>query len=118
MAAFHKSPEHRFGLKKNALVNTERSYKSIDEIKLDLENRKVKGTLIDTYVAAEYMDKLLTKDIQVNRLIDESFGYGVVLSGRALHLENRCKDYLTKNRRWIVRQIEMKTREIQVTQIY
>lgn len=61
------------------------------------------------------MDKILTKDITVNRLLKASFGYGVVLSGKALHLENRCKDYLKKNRRAIIRLIEMNTKEIEVS---
>ncbi|KAJ7359064.1 hypothetical protein OS493_019976 [Desmophyllum pertusum] len=55
---------------------------------------KIDGALLDTYVAAEHKDELFNDNIFVKEILDRPFGYGVVLSGAAVNVEQRCRDYI------------------------
>ncbi|XP_031571660.1 uncharacterized protein LOC116305827 isoform X3 [Actinia tenebrosa] len=114
IAAFQNSSEHQYGVLKNSKMNTEQQYESIEAIQKALVDREVKGALIDTYVAAENKDVLFSdEDITVSKLIDSSFGYGVVLSGAGVFIENRCRDYYKKNRKEIFDLVQSNTDEIE-----
>ena len=42
-----------------------------------LEDGKVEGALLDTYIAAEHKDELFNDKIFVKEILDRPFGYGV-----------------------------------------
>jgi hypothetical protein len=75
----------------------------------------VEGALIDTYVAADNKDMLFNDGVIVNRLLDKSFGYGVVLSGAAVNIEKRCDTYFKKNIKEIYDLIEDSVKKLEVT---
>lgn len=66
----------------------------MDEIRTALEDNEIQGALLDTYVAAEHKEKLLGGRVFVKQILDHPFGYGVVLSGAARNVEQRCRDYI------------------------
>ena len=72
----------------------ERKYKDFVEIRAALEDGEIDGALLDTYVAAEHKDEIFNEKIYVKEILDRPFGYGVVLSGEARNVEQRCRDYI------------------------
>lgn len=73
---------------------TVQSYSNVEEIRRALEDAEIDGALLDTYVAAEYKETLFSDKIFVKKILDRPFGYGVVLSGAAVNVEQRCRDYI------------------------
>ena len=67
----------------------------MEDLRSALEDGKVEGALLDTYVAAEHKDELFNDKIFVREILDRPFGYGVVLSGAAVNVEQRCRDYIS-----------------------
>ena len=57
-----------------------------------LEDGKVEGVLLDTYIAAEHKEDLFNDKIFVKEILDRPFGYGVFLSGAAGNMEQRCQN--------------------------
>ena len=57
-----------------------------------LEDGKVEGVLLDTYIAAEHKDDLFNDKIFVKELLNRPFGYGVFLLGAAGSMEQRCQN--------------------------
>ena len=57
-----------------------------------LEDGKVEGVLLDTYIAAEHKEDLFNDKIFVKEILDRLFGYGVFLSGAAGNMEQRCRN--------------------------
>ena len=88
------------------------------DIREALLSREVEGALIDSYVAAEYGDEIFQNGIQVKKLLERSFGYGVVLSGPAMYVEKQCRDYIASNLGWIYATIEARTKSLPVTTIF
>jgi len=66
----------------------------VEEIRRALEDGEINGALLDTYVAAEYKETLFSDKIFVKKILDRPFGYGVVLSGAAVNVEQKCRDYI------------------------
>ena len=60
-----------------------------------LEDGKVEGALPDTYVAAEHKHELFNDKIFIKEILDRPFGYRVVLSGAAVNMEQRCRNYIS-----------------------
>ena len=76
------------------ILSSERKYKDFVEIRTALEDGEIEGALLDTYVAAEHKDEIFNEKIYVKEILDRPFGYGVVLSGAARNVEQRCRDYI------------------------
>ena len=66
----------------------------MDEIRSALEEGEIQGALLDTYVAAEHKESLLGGRVFVREILGRPIGYGVVLSGAARNVEQRCRDYI------------------------
>lgn len=64
----------------------------MDEIRTALEDGEIQGALLDTYVAAEHKERLLDDWVFVKQILDRPFGYGMVLSGAARNIKQRCRD--------------------------
>ena len=79
-----------------------------------LVSREVDGALVDTYVAAEHQDQLLKHGVRVSRVLDRSFGYGIVLSGEAAKVKKGFDDYIKNNINRILDVIERDTRKLPV----
>ncbi|XP_078343113.1 uncharacterized protein LOC144628876 isoform X2 [Oculina patagonica] len=94
IGAIHNSTEHQIATRKNARVNEERKYRSFEELRTALEDGEIDGALLDTYVAAEHKEEIFSDKIYVKEILDRPFGYGVVLSGAARNVEQRCRDYI------------------------
>ncbi|XP_001638933.2 uncharacterized protein LOC5519017 [Nematostella vectensis] len=97
VGAIHNSTEHRVGILKNARMNEDQQYKDVSELRRALESREVRGILLDVLVAAEFQEDLFRPGIRVNKILDKRFGYGIVLSGQAAIVHERCRDYIQKN---------------------
>ena len=76
------------------ISSTVQSYSNVEEIRRALEDGEIDGALLDTYVAAEYKETLFSDKIFVKKILERPFGYGVVLSGAAVNVEQRCRDYI------------------------
>ena len=59
----------------------------------------------------------MTEGIRVNRVLDKSFGYGIVLSGAAANVKKRFDDYISNNINQILEIIEKDTRKLSVREI-
>jgi len=112
IGAIQNSTEYRIGILKNAKVNTEHKYSNLDEIRAALEDGEIEGSLLDTYVAAENKETLLDDRVFVKQILDRPFGYGVVLSGAARNVEQRCRDYIALHISEIYKVIENKTKTL------
>lgn len=78
-----------------------------------LEQGEVKGLLLDAYVAGSQM-KDLSQQLRVKEVIKLSKGIGVVLSGEAIKLQSRVRDYITDNAGTITKIIENSTTPLEV----
>ena len=75
-----------------------------------LEKGKTEGLLLDAYVAGSRL-----KDVyRVNKVIDTSNGLGVVLSGDAVVLQYRVRDFVKKNAKLITEIIQNSTSPLKV----
>ena len=93
---------------------SEHKYTNLDEIRTALEDGEIDGALLDTYVAAENKETLLDDRVFVKDILDHPFGYGVVLSGTARNVEQRCRDYISLHISEIYNIIENKTKTVDV----
>ena len=94
---------------------TERSYHNVDEIRTALEDGQIDGALLDTYVAAEHKGTLFNDKVFVKEILDRPFGYGVVLSGKAVNVEQRCRDYISMHISEILHIIQNMTKTLDVS---
>ena len=77
---------------------------------------KLKGVLVDTYVAGE-MDEFSSEELRVNKIIDHNSYYGVVfgegrLSGK--DFQNCFEDYFLSNQAAIFETVKKKTKPMKV----
>lgn len=91
------------------------SYSNVEEIRRALEDGEIDGALLDTYVAAEHKETLFSDKIFVKKILDRPFGYGVVLSGAAVNVEQRCRDYIDLRISEIFRIIQNMTKTLDVS---
>ncbi|KAJ7353834.1 hypothetical protein OS493_032109 [Desmophyllum pertusum] len=89
-----------------------KKYRNLEEIRAALEDGEIDGALVDTYVAAEHKDELFNENIFVKEILDRPFGYGVVLSGAAVNVEQRCRDYINMQITEIFHIIQNKTKTL------
>ena len=78
-----------------------------------LEQGEVKGLLLDAYVAGSQM-KGLSHKLRVKEVIKLSKGVGVVLSGEAIKLQSRVRDYIRENAALITKIIQNSTTPLEV----
>jgi len=97
------------------ISSTVQSYSNVEEIRRALEDGEIDGALLDTYVAAEYKETLFSNKIFVKKILDRPFGYGVVLSGAAVNVEKRCRDYIDLRINDIFRIIQNMTKTLEVS---
>ena len=60
----------------------------------DLENRLVDGILVDSLVAADMNDDLSKRKMKIAKLIPEPSGWGIILSGEMLRMEEEIRSYV------------------------
>ncbi|XP_048586559.1 uncharacterized protein LOC5521005 [Nematostella vectensis] len=111
VAAIQNSSEYRLGILKNAKVH---GYANLEEIHQALLRGEVKGALVDTYVVGSYKAMLSSGQIRVDRVLERSFGYGLVLSGQAVFLQDEFKNYMLYNSAKISRLVETSTSKVKV----
>ncbi len=78
-----------------------------------LERGEVKGLLLDAYVAGSQM-KGLPQQLRVKEVIRLTKGIGVVLSGDAIRLQSRVRDYIRENAALITKMIQNSTTPLEV----
>ena len=106
--------------KKNFLLflSAEKNYKNLEEIRAALEDGEIEGALIDTYVAADHKSELFSDRIYVKQILDQPLGYGVVLSGAAVNVEQRCRDFINLHMSNIFHMITISTMTLDVSKIH
>ena len=90
----------------------------MNAIRTALEEDEIQGALVDTYVAAEHKETLFDERVFVKRILDRPFGYGVVLSGAARNIEQRCRDYINMHISEIFQTIKNMTKTLEVNSIF
>jgi len=74
--------------------------------------------MIDVYVAADQQHRVHNKNIQVQSILKEKIGYGVVLSGPfAEILQRRCYQYVKRNEEDIIEYIKNNTNYLEVNNL-
>ena len=71
----------------------EREYHTYEDIYTALHERHVIGALIDTYSAGSSKDMFEQEHLRVNKILDYSATYGVVMGKEARKLRSCFKDY-------------------------
>ena len=99
-------------------LSTEKKYKNLEEIRAALEDGEIEGALIDTYVAADHKSELFSDRIYVKEILDQPLGYGVVLSGAAVNVEQRCRDFINLHMSNIFHTITISTMTLDVSKIH
>ena len=66
-------------------------------------------------MAAEHQQELFREGVRVNRFLDKSFGYGMVLSGEVANVKKSFDDYIAKNITQILRIIDRHTATVPVS---
>ncbi|XP_022784712.1 protein sidekick-1-like isoform X2 [Stylophora pistillata] len=108
LAAIANSSEYQLGLRRNAILNTDRSYGNIYDIYDDLENNRVHAALLDSYSTASET-KLFSKDwIRVIEIIPVRYesANGLVLTGDATRLARCFRRYVKSETSSIHRTIQ------------
>ncbi|XP_028396320.1 uncharacterized protein LOC114520285 [Dendronephthya gigantea] len=102
VAAIEGSPSFRVGIRRNAIVNPDNKYLDAFGLQRDLRERKVKGALLDGYMAGSYNELFEEDHIRVKEIIDFNAGYGFVLGGIHHRLQRCFKSYVKRKRSFIV----------------
>lgn len=79
-----------------------------------LQHGETEGFLLDAYVAGSGADSFIKTPYQVNKIIDTKKGLGVVLSGDAVVLRHRVRDFVKKNAEKITAIIQNSTSPLRV----
>ncbi|XP_048579243.1 uncharacterized protein LOC5521276 isoform X2 [Nematostella vectensis] len=98
VAALDNSSEHRLGLRKNAKVNDVNRYKTLEEIQEALLSGEVKGALIDAYVVGANKHMFNHSKLRVNKVIEISSVYGVVLGGPTIKIQECLRHYFLEQK--------------------
>lgn len=93
VAAIKDSPEYRMGIRKNARMDTDQEYHTFEDIYTALQKRRVIGALIDTYSAGSSRERFEQEHLRVNKILDYSSTYGVVMGKEAKKLRKCFKAY-------------------------
>ncbi|XP_022801932.1 uncharacterized protein LOC111339520 [Stylophora pistillata] len=111
VTALADSAAHRLGVRRNALI---RPQDTLQEAYKSLEQGEVKGLLLDAYVAGSRSIKhLFDQQLRVKEVIKLPKGFGIVLSGEAMKLQKRIRDYIRNNAGLISKMIENSTSPLQ-----
>lgn len=73
-----------------------REYHTFHDIYMALSERHVIGALIDTYSAGSSKEEFENEHLRVNKILDFSSTYGIVMSKEARKLRRCFKDYTEK----------------------
>lgn len=87
---------------------------TLEEAFQALQNGETEGFLLDAYVAGSGVDSFIETPYQVNKIIDTKKGLGVVLSGEAVVLRHRVRDFVKKNTEKITEIIQTSTSPLKV----
>ena len=71
--------------------------------------------MLDTYGAAEHKETLFDDRIYVKEILERPVGYGVVLSGAAVGVEQQCRDYINMHITEIFHIIQNMTKTLDVS---
>ncbi|KAL9958573.1 hypothetical protein ACROYT_G035603 [Oculina patagonica] len=96
VAAIEGTPEYRMGVRKNARMDNGHEYHTFEDIFTALSERQVIGALIDTYSAGSSKDDFENGHLRVNKILDYSSTYGVVMGKEARKLRRCFKAYTEK----------------------
>ncbi|XP_031553134.1 uncharacterized protein LOC116290268 [Actinia tenebrosa] len=100
VGALANSTEFRAGILKNAQIVP---YPTLEDLTRALDLGHIKGLLLDGYVANMVIP---VQEYEVNRILDKTLTYGVVLAGEAVTLKQPIKDYMVQHQAKITRIIE------------
>lgn len=80
----------------SSIVFLGREYHTFHDIYTALSERHVIGALIDTYSAGSSKEEFENEHLRVNKILDFSSTYGVVMGKEARKLRRCFKDYTEK----------------------
>ena len=79
-----------------------------------LKKREVKGILIDAFTVGSKKDLFTRSDIRINKILDYSAAYGVVLAGEGKKLQKCFQTYLNEERSEISKIVSSNVQPIEV----
>ncbi|XP_048583376.1 protein sidekick-1 [Nematostella vectensis] len=106
VAALSNTPEYHFGVRMQAMVNTDRNYSRFTDVVQALTSSSVHGILIDAYEAGYKRIDLAGTGIRIQRVYDRLSTYGVVLSGPSVRLHQCSRNYMTAHKAEMFAHIE------------
>lgn len=96
------------------VVFLEATYNTIEEVASALQNRQVRGVLVDVFAAATRSDLFLQSDIMVKKRIQYPSAYGFVLSGDMANAAPEFRNYLSGQANSILKFMEEKASGLEV----
>ena len=88
----------------------------MEDVYKALINRQVQGILIDTYTVGSRRDLFNNTHIRIDKVLDYSSAYGVVLAGPGRKLQRCFQRYLNGRRSLVSQIIASNVHTIQVSQ--
>ena len=90
----------------------------MEEVYRALVDRQVRGVLIDTYTVGSRRDLFNNTQIRIDKVLDYSTAYGVVLAGEGNKLQQCFNDYLQGQRSIVSHVIASNVQTIKVSKVY
>ncbi|XP_068688561.1 uncharacterized protein [Montipora foliosa] len=116
IAAIQNSSSYRLAIRKNARVNPNgKEYANLQEVYEALQNREVKGMLIDAFTVGSKKELFNRRDLRISKLLDYSSAYGVALGGDAKKLQKCFQKYISEQRSDISKIVQDNVDAIEVT---
>ena len=77
---------------------TGKEYANLQEVYEALQNREVKGMLIDAFTVGSKKELFNRRDLRISKLLDYSSAYGVALGDEAKKLQKCFQKYISEQR--------------------
>lgn len=94
---------------------SEHPYNNLYDIYNALNERYVKGALVDAYTLGSRKDLFDKIGVRISKIYDYSSAYGVILAGEAKKLQKCFRGYVSENRKDIFKIIEDHVHRIEVS---
>lgn len=88
----------------------------MEDVYKALINRQVRGILLDTYTVGSRRDLFNNSQIHIDKVLDYSSAYGVVLAGEGKKLQRCFQAYLNGRRSLVSQIIASNVHTVQVSQ--
>lgn len=91
-----------------------KEYANLQEVYEALQNREVKGMLIDAFTVGSKKELFNRRDLRISKLLDHSAAHGAALGGEAKKLQKCLQKYVGEQRSEISKIVQQNVDTIKV----